>query len=88
MKPKLVDDKTDGIAVSDELREEFEDLATDDMTLRAKFANFSQAIQAEQRALLVRSKEIWAEVLFTMKLEGKWRYENGKVYPVDETTTK
>ena len=79
---------SNGIRVSEELREEFEDLAVEDATLRAKYINFCAVIHGEQKQLAARAKEVWAEALFTMQLQGKWRYDNGMVYPVDEDGSK
>jgi hypothetical protein len=76
-----------GIQVSDDIREEFEDMMVESATLQAKYLSFCSAIHEEQKRVAVRAKEIWAEVMFTMRLEGKWRYEDGKVYPVDEPET-
>jgi hypothetical protein len=77
-----------GIEVSEDLKEEFEDLMADSATLQAKYISFCSAIHEEQKKVAVRAKEVWAEAMFTMNLEGKWRYEDGKVYPVDEPATK
>lgn len=77
-----------GIAVSDDLKEEFEDLMAESATLQAKYISFCSAIHEEQKRVAVRAKEVWAEAMFTMKLEGKWRYEDGRVYPMDEPETK
>jgi hypothetical protein len=76
------------VKLPDDLSEEFEDITIDDMALRAKYANFSAIINAEQKALVARSKALWDEVMATLKLQGKWRYANGRVYPVDEPEAK
>jgi hypothetical protein len=73
-----------GIELSEDLKEEFEDLMAESATLQAKYISFCNAIHEEQKKVAIRAKEVWAEVMFTMGLEGKWRYEDGRVYPVDE----
>ena len=80
--------RTAGVRLPDDLCEEFEDLATDDMTLRAKYVNFCTVIHAEQKAIVARSRMLWEEVMSTLRLKGKWRYKDGKVYPVDEPRAK
>jgi hypothetical protein len=78
----------EGIEVSDDLKEEFEDLMAESATIQAKYLCFCSAIHEEQKKLAVRAKEVWAEAMFTMKLEGKWRYDEGRVYPIDEPENK
>lgn len=77
-----------GIKLPDDMREEFEDLAVDNGALQAKYINFCAAIHLEQRQLVIRSREVWAEVMFKLGLQGEWKYEDGKVYPIDETPAK
>jgi hypothetical protein len=77
-----------GIEVTSDLKEEFEDLLADSATLQAKYISFCSAIHEEQKKVAIRAKEVWAEAMFTMGLEGKWRYEDGRVYPVDEPERK
>lgn len=77
-----------GLEVSEDLKEEFEDLMAESATLQAKYISFCSAIHEEQKKLAVRAKAVWAEAMFTMKLEGKWRYDEGRVYPIDEVETK
>jgi len=77
-----------GIKISDDLREQFDDLTVDDVTLRAKYINFCHAIHEEQREIVIRSRAVWAQAKLTLGLQGNWRYEDGRVYPVDETATK
>jgi hypothetical protein len=77
-----------GVKVPDDLREAFEDLIVDNTTMHAKYLNFCQALHEEQKALVLRSKELWAEARSTMGLEGEWRYLDGRVHPMDETETK
>jgi hypothetical protein len=71
-----------------ELRDRFEELNTDSVTLQAKYNNFCAAIDGEQRALNVKAKNLWTEVIDDFGLQGEWRYNNGTLYPVDEPGTK
>lgn len=74
--------------VSADLYEDFEDLALESAALQAKYINFCAAIHEEQKVVSARAKEVWAEAMLAMNLEGPWRYDDGMVYPVDEPAAK
>jgi hypothetical protein len=71
------------IKVPSDLVEKFEALGADDAATRAKYANFAAAIHAEQREIMARSKALWAEVMERLGLEGEFRYDNGRLYPLN-----
>ena len=77
-----------GVKVPDDIRALFDNLIADTVACQHKYANFSAVIHEEQKELSVRAKNLWAKTMEAAGLQGEWRYEDGMVYPVDETETK
>jgi hypothetical protein len=73
-----------GVRLPENLRNRFEDLSADNEALKAKYANFCQAIHDEQKMLTIVAKDLWTQTIFELGLEGEWRYENGMVYPKEQ----
>ncbi len=66
-----------------ELKNAFESLALDELTIRHKFQSFAGAIHDEQKALAIKARDIWTEARQVMNLpEGEWQYQDGEISPV------
>lgn len=70
------------------LRKRFEELMADQAAVQAKYANFAEAIHQEQKMLVLVAKDLWAEAINELGLEGQWRYKDGFLHPVDEKLEK
>jgi hypothetical protein len=69
---------SNGVKVPDQLAAAFDDLIIHDVAVNAAMARFL----AEQKAVVMKSKELWLETMRVMGLSGEWRYADGMVYPV------
>ncbi len=66
-----------GVKLPEELRAAFEDLIAHDIALNAAASRFLE----QQKAVILRSRELWKEVESVMKISGEWRYSDGLIYP-------
>lgn len=70
------------LTIEDHHAQLFDELSLDAATIQSKYAAFLSAIHDEQRALKARSAALWHDVMRHYKLDGNWRYEDGKLHPV------
>ncbi len=68
-----------GVKLPDELHAAFEDLIAHDIALNAAASRFLE----QQKAVVLKSRELWKETMAVMNLTGKYRYNDGAIYPVE-----
>ena len=68
-----------GVKLPEELRAAFEDLIAHDIALNAAASRFLE----QQKAVVLKSRELWKETMSVMNLTGEYRYNDGAIYPVE-----
>lgn len=63
--------------------ERIEAAMADEKALRDKYRMFLEMVHEEHKALSEKTKATWDEIKRDMGLEGDFRYENGRLFPVN-----
>lgn len=71
------------IKLPKEFADRFEAMMADERALRDKYRMFAETVHEEHKALSVRIKATWDDVKEALGLEGDFRYEDGKLLPVN-----
>jgi hypothetical protein len=72
------------LKIDDEDTAVFEELNATERALQMKVVAFSRAMQTEYVELQTKGKAHWAAVLAKYGIEGQWRYEDGKLHPMQQ----